>query len=449
MRYSPTNAQTPGHGAEAPRKAIPAVEYNPRSMTTQSTDQRDQFRRLTILIAVACMDLMGSAMVFPLIPFYALKFNASPTTIGMIFASFFVAQLISAPIWGRVSDRYGRRPALLIGLSGSAAGFLMFGFADSIGLLFVSRIVQGLGGGTTGVTQAYVGDTVPPEDRARSLGWLSAGTNVGTMIGPVIGSFASYWGQEAPGIIAASLCIVNVFFAWKWLPESMPKHDPLAAKRKPVWHGVWSVVRHPAGRVQRLTVIYSVSMLAFSSLSAVLALYLGAEFGVTERTIGYVFLYIGVFSVIMRSALIGPVVDRIGEHWSIRAGAACLILGMLSYPAATSLWMLALTVPLVPIGTALLFPATTALMSRASEKSELGTTMGIAQTFAGLARVAAPLCATALFQGFGHAAPFYFAAGIVGLVSILAFQVDLPAPVESVPLVPSSTAGPAADRVVD
>jgi MFS family permease len=198
----------------------------------------------------------------------------------------------------------------------------------------------------------------------------------------------------------------------------------IPVKRKPVLHGVWSVVRHPSGRVQRLTLIYAVGMLAFSSLSAVLALYLGAEFGITERTIGFVFLYIGIFSVVMRSALIGPVVDRIGESWSMRVGAACLILGMLSYTVATSLWMLALTVPLVPIGTALLFPATTALMSRASEKSELGTTMGIAQTFAGFSRIIAPICATALFQRLGHAAPFYFAAGIVGLVSILAFQVD-------------------------
>jgi predicted MFS family arabinose efflux permease len=269
------------------------------------------------------------------------------------------------------------------------------------------------------------------------------------MLGPVIGSFASYWGQEAPGIFAASLCVVNLIFAWKWLPESRPRHITHDARRKSVWHGVWSVVRHPAGRVQRLTLIYAVGMLAFSALSSVLALYLGAEFGITERTIGYVFLYIGIFSVIMRSALIGPVVDRIGESWSMRAGAVCMILGYLSYPAATSLWMLALTVPLIPIGTALLFPATTALMSRASEKSELGTTMGIAQTFAGVSRVVAPICATTLFQRLGHAAPFYFAAGILGLVSILVFQVDQPTTAQSVPPVTTGTAGPVPDRVVD
>src|SRR5438105_1169296 len=391
-------------------------------MSTQSQSSRDQFRRLMVLIAVATIDMVGGAMVFPLIPFYALKLHASPATIGMVIASFFVAQLISAPLWGRVSDHYGRRPALLIGLGASAAAFFVFGFANAVWLLFLCRIVQGLGGGTTGVLQAYVGDTVPPEDRASSLGWLSAGTNVGTMLGPVVGSFATYWGQQWPGILAASLCVTNALFAWKWLPESKQPHAHPPA-RKPVWHGVWTVLRNPTGNVQRLTLIYAVGMLAFSSLSSVLALYLSAQFGITEKTIGYVFLYVGVFSVLMRSALIGPIVDRIGEPWSIRAGAATLIVGLLAYPWAPNLWSLAFVVPLVPIGTSLLFPATTALMSHHSPKSELGTTMGIAQTFAGISRVVAPLLSTTLFQRVSHGTPFYFAATFVGLVSLLAFQV--------------------------
>src|SRR5262249_30215317 len=156
--------------------------------------------------------------------------------VGLIISSFFVAQLISAPLWGRVSDHYGRRPALLIGLAASTAAFFVFGFANAIWLLFLSRVVQGLGGGTTRVLQAYVSDTVPPEDRARSLGWLSAGTNVGTMLGPVIGSLATYSGQQWPGILAACLCFINALCAWKWLPESKKGH---AARRKPVWHGVF------------------------------------------------------------------------------------------------------------------------------------------------------------------------------------------------------------------
>jgi MFS family permease len=131
----------------------------------------------------------------------------------------------------------------------------------------------------------------------------------------------------------------------------------------------------------------------------------------------------------MRSALIGPIVDRIGEPWSIRAGAATLIVGLIAYPLAPNLWSLAFIVPLVPIGTSLLFPATTAMMSRYSAKTELGTTMGIAQTFAGVSRVVAPVLSTTLFQRISHGMPFYFAAAFVGLVSLLAFQVQaLPVP---------------------
>src|SRR5438874_4820759 len=379
--------------------------------------------KLTVLMITAFVDMLGLAMIIPLLPFYATKMGASATIVGVLIAAFSVAQLVSAPLWGRVSDRYGRRPALLAGLSASAAAFAVFGFANAVWLLFVCRLVQGLGGGTTGVLQAYVGDTVPPEDRARSLGWLSAGTNVGTMLGPVVGSCATFWGHQCAGMLAASLCVANALFAWQWLPESKQPHAHSSA-RKPVWHGVWMVLRNPTGNVQRLTLIYAVAMLAFSCLTSVLALYLSAEFGITEKTIGYVFLYVGIFSVLMRSALIGPIVDRIGEPWSIRAGAATLILGLLAYPLAPNLWSLAFIVPLVPIGTSLLFPATTALMSHHSPRSELGTTMGIAQTFAGISRVVAPLVSTTLFQRISHGMPFYFAATFVGVVSLLAFQLE-------------------------
>ncbi len=173
-----------------------------------------------MLIAVNFVDMIGFMIVLPLLPFYALKLNASPEVIGAMIASFSIAQLISAPLWGRVSDRYGRRPALLIGLSASAIAYVVFGFADTVWLLFASRLVQGAGGGTTGVAQAYVADTVEPRNRARALGWLSAATSAGVMVGPVIGSASAHLGRAAPGIIAAMLCLVNVFFAWRWLPES-------------------------------------------------------------------------------------------------------------------------------------------------------------------------------------------------------------------------------------
>ena len=391
-------------------------------MTAGPNGSRPQFRRLAVLIAVNFVDMIGFMIVLPLLPFYALKLHASPETIGAMIASFSIAQLLSAPLWGRVSDRYGRRPALLIGLSASAIAYVVFGFAQSIWLLFASRLVQGAGGGTTGVAQAYVADTVEPRDRARALGWLSAATSAGVMVGPVVGSTAAHLGRAAPGLIAALLCVTNVFFAWRWLPESRKEHVGPARPRRPLWHPAWMVVRHPLDPVARFIWIYAVGMLAFSSMTSVVALYLGAEFAIDEKTIGYVFLYIGVLSFIMRSVLLGPIVDRIGESWAMRIGTLLLIAGLLIYPLPRSLGLLAVVIPLVPIGTALLFPATTSLMSRQSDPAELGTTMGVAQTFAGLARVAAPLLATTAFQRLGHGWPFYIAGGYVALVGLMAFR---------------------------
>jgi multidrug resistance protein len=384
-----------------------------------------RFRRLAVLIAVNFVDMIGFMMVLPLLPFYALKLHASAETIGLMIAAFSIAQLVSAPIWGRVSDRYGRRPALLIGLSASALAYVVFGLADTIWLLFLSRIVQGAGGGTTGVAQAYVADTVEPADRARALGWLSAATSAGVMVGPAIGSFAARFGQAAPGMVAAVLCLINVFFAWRWLPESRKEPANITRPRKPVWYPAWLALRHPGTPIGRLLWIYGVGMIAFASMTSVLALYLGAEFGIDEKTIGYIFLYVGVLSFVMRSLLLGPIVDRIGETWAMRIGTGLLVLGLALYPLPRDLWSLAVVIPLVPIGTALLFPATTSLMSRYSDPNELGTTMGVAQTFAGSARVVAPILATAAFQRLGHGWPFYMAGGFVALVGILAFQVDV------------------------
>src|SRR5678815_1842994 len=201
--------------------------------------------KLFTLMATAFVDMLGLLMIIPLLPFYVKTLGGSGvnvfgthfgigTIMGFIVASFTLAQLLSAPMWGRFSDRVGRRPTLLIALGASALAFLIFGFAHSLLLLFLSRLVQGAGGGTVGVIQAYVADSTDPKDRARALGWLSATTNLGVALGPVLGSFAItlgkydllpgsatlHMGHAAPGIIAATLCILNIAFAARYLTES-------------------------------------------------------------------------------------------------------------------------------------------------------------------------------------------------------------------------------------
>ncbi len=392
--------------------------------------KRDQFKRLGVLIAVNFVDMLGFAIVLPILPFYALELRASPEVIGWMIASFSIAQLIAAPLWGRVSDRYGRRPALMIGLAASSAAFLVFGLADTVFLLFLSRVVQGAGGGTTGVAQAYVSDTVAPSDRARALGWLSAATAAGIMIGPAIGSAATTLGREAPGFIASALCLLNVIAAWKWLPESRDPNAP-PPRRRPVWHAAVEVVKHPAGPAHRLIWVYGIGMLAFSLFTSLLALWLEARFAITAATIGYFFVYTGVLSLVMRSLLLGPVVDRLGEAGAVRLGAVVLAVGLLLFPFAPNVWWLALILPTVPVGTALLFPSTTSLLSSAAQVGELGTTMGVAQTFAGLARVAAPILGTVVFQRIGVDAPFVLGGLIVAGVGWVAYRYVTPRPVEA------------------
>jgi multidrug resistance protein len=395
-------------------------------MSRSTAHQRDEFRQLSVLIAVAFMDMIGFMLVLPVLPYYALNLHATPTQVGWILAAFSIAQLISAPLWGRVSDRYGRRPALLIGLSAAAIAYLVFAFANSLLLLFVSRLVQGAGGGTTGVAQAYVADTVRPSDRARALGWLSSASSAGIIVGPILGTLAGRLGTHAPGLLAAGLCLLNAFFAWRWLPESkMPLAPGEVRPPRPIFAPALDALLHPRAPASRLIWIYGVGMLGFASLTGVLPIYLNARFGVNERTFGYFLTYFGALSLVMRVFLLGPVVDRLGERGTMRLGCVVLIAGFLLYPATHNLWVLAIAImPLVPIGTALLFPSTTALISASVSRAELGVTMGVAQTFAGIARSIGPVASNRAFQSLGQGWPFYLAAVIVGYVTLLAMGVQ-------------------------
>ncbi len=348
-------------------------------------------KRISVLMATAFVDMIGFAIVFPLLPFYALRFNADVWLIGWLIAAFSVVQLASAPLWGRFSDRYGRRPAILLGLLTSAFAFVAFSVADSILMLFISRLVQGIGGGTTAVLQAYVGDAFAPRERAKALGWLSAATSAGVMIGPAIGSLSFGLGPEYPGLIAAGLCFTSFLFARRWLreprPHDVPTTDPnvpakkLAAHerrarssepRRSIREAMIEVLTHPGREVPRLIWIYAVGMLGFMSMAAVMPLFLESRFAVNEQTIGPFFVYIGFLSILMRAVVLGRAVDRFGETRVMRAGAISLAIGLFAIPLPTFLIGTAIIMSFVPIGTALLFPNVSALVSFRAPKAELG-----------------------------------------------------------------------------
>ena len=396
-------------------------------------------RKLWILMITAFIDMVGLLMVIPILPFYAKELGAGGLIVGMLVSSFAVAQLLSAPMWGRFSDAYGRRPALLVGLAASAIAYVIFGFAHSLALLFISRLVQGAGGGTVSVIQAYVADATEPEDRAKALGWLSAATNAGVAIGPVIGSLTSQWGRAAPGLFAAALCVVNMAFAWRFLTESRDMKEAAEAKANPAPRGrsrdaILHVITHSSAPASRLIWIYAIAMGAFQGVTSMLALYLAVRFSVTAKTIGFFFAYTGVISVLTRALILGRMVDKYGEARLSRFGSTLLAIGIaslafirpladpagvaarLGLPAAIVAYLpylpLALAVALLPLGTAFTFPCVTALLSRVISSRERGLYMGVQQTFGGLARVIFPILFGWLFDLY-IPLPFLISASLV------------------------------------
>ncbi|MBL8980941.1 MAG: MFS transporter [Gemmatimonadetes bacterium] len=405
--------------------------------------------RLFTLMATAFLDMAGVLMIIPLMPFYVKELAGDDgvrifgvslgigTLIGIIVSAFTIAQLASAPMWGRYSDKHGRRPALLIALGASAISYLIFGFATSLVVLFLSRLVQGAGGGTVGVIQAYVADSTEPADRARALGWLSAATNLGVALGPVLGSLAVTLGQQdlwpgaseyrmgraAPGVVAALLCLTTMGFAWKYLKES--RHDHVSDKPRPSSRAAaWRVLSHSSEPASRLILIYAIAIGAFQGVNTVLALFLNRRFGVTAQSIGVFFMYIGAISVFTRVLLLGRAVDHFGEARLSRIGITLLTVGLLGMPLAPNIGVLAIAVALLPLGTAFTFPCVTALLSRVIPNTERGLYMGLQQTFGGASRVIAPLFFGWSFDAIGTSAPYFFSASFVAATLLLGIGMD-------------------------
>lgn len=383
------------------------------------TIERAAMARLAVLMAAMFVDMMGMLMVLPLLPFYAQHLGGNATLIGILVAAQPFAAVVTAPFWGRFSDRIGRRPAILFGLAASGTAYLMFGFADTLWLLMLSRLVQGVGAGTVGVIQAYVSDTVGPENRAKALGWITVATSAGVAVGPVIGSLATHLGRSGPGIVAAGMALLNVIVAAKLLPE--PAVTRSTAKRRQLRHALLDVLRHPGHPAHRMIWIYTAGMMAFMAMNAVLALFLQRRFGVNAGNIGYFYAYVGTIGIIMRGGVLGRLVDKLGEVRVLRLGALALCAGQAVLPLVPNLVAFAVVVALSPIGTALLFPATTSQVSRHAPPGHVGEFMGLQQAFGGVARMLGPICAGFVFQHLGVAWPFWLAAALMGGVGVLAF----------------------------
>jgi multidrug resistance protein len=368
----------------------------------------------------AFVDMLGLAMVIPLLPFYATKLGASATIVGVLIAAFSIAQLASAPLWGRFSDRYGRRPALLAGLLVSAVAYVIFAYASTLWLLLISRVVQGLGGGTIGVVQAYVADASDPKDRAKSLGWLSAATSLGAVVGPAIGSALIHWGRHAPGIASAIFCVLVSVFAWSYLRESRQEMTITGEHGVPQTSAgaVWSVIVRPKEPAQRLIWIYAIAIGAFYGTAPTLPLLLANRLPINEGNVGYFVMYLGGMGVVVRAGILGRMIEWLGEARLTRLGLVLLAFGLASVAAVHSYLTLLVALTLMPLGTAFVFPCVTAMLSRVVPNKHRGLYMGVQHTFGGVSRVVFPLAAGVAMDHLGLGVPFVL-AGVLVLATLL------------------------------
>lgn len=378
-----------------------------------------------VLFVIAFVDTVGAAMVVPLLPFYAQRYGASAFLVGFLVSAFSIAQLLSAPAWGRLSDRLGRRPVLLGGLLVSVLAYVVFAFAGSVWLLLLSRLVQGLGGGTIGVVQAYVADASPAAQRTRSIGWLTTVTSLGWLSGSGLGSLlVQVGGPHAPGLFTAGLSLVAAIFALGYLRESKDMFIttgavPLQKPEKP--RTGLQAMRHVVERwhepAPRLIWIYAICVGAFYGTAAVMPLLVQDRLGVTEKTIGYIVMYFAGLGVVVRAGILGRMVTWLGEVRLARLGIVLLGAGLGIAAVGRGYPVLFTAFTLMPLGTAFLFPSVTGLLSKIVPRSERGVYLGVQQTFGGVGRVAFPLFAGIMMDRFDRGTP-YWIAGLLVLATL-------------------------------
>ncbi len=379
--------------------------------------------RLAILVLTVFADLVGFGIILPLLPLYADRFGASGTWIGILVLSYSAAQLLTAPLWGRLSDRFGRRPILLVGLVGSSVSYLVFAFAGSVGALLLSRVMAGVAGANVPVAQAYIADITPPERRAGGMGLIGAAFGLGFIFGPAIGGILAPLSPAAPGIAAAALCATNALLAFFLLPESLTREEREArarargARATPVGaEELRAVARNTEFRdVLLLSFLFTA---AFSALHPVFPLFAAERFGLDARGVGGLFAFLGTVSAVMQGGVVRVLAPRIGEAGLVRLAALPFVAGLAGIALSPSLPFLLLSLALLAVGFGGTLPSLVSLLSRAAPDELQGGSLGIGQSVSALSRVAGPLAGGVAWDLFGASAPFYLGAILAALAGV-------------------------------
>lgn len=359
---------------------------------------------LVVIFTTVFIDLVGFGIVIPVLPFYAegTRFNATPRTVGLLFASYSIMQLVFSPILGRLSDKHGRRPVLFISIIGTGIGFLILGFATTLWMLFVGRILDGITGGNISTAQAYIADITTKEERAKGMGLLGAAFGLGFIFGPAIGGILSQWGVAVPFLFAAGLCFANATLLYFTLPETVTADHPartLAAGGRGLSQLIESL-RQP--RLGFVLIIYFMFIVAFSIMTTTFSLYTMFRFGYDAKHNGYLFAYVGIIAVIIQGGLIGRLVKRFGELPLVIVGALFFAGSLFAVPfvgpQVGGLLALLIGGGIFSAGNSLATPSLTSLASKSVGRGEQGSVLGVTQSVASLARAVGPTLAAFLIH---------------------------------------------------
>jgi MFS family permease len=353
---------------------------------------------LLVLFLTVFIDLIGFGMVIPFLSFYAREYGASGTTVGAVVGIYSIMQFFFAPIWGRMSDRIGRRPVLLISLTASCAGYFLFGFARSLWVLFASRIIAGVGGANIGTAQAYIADTTTHEERAKGMGLIGAAFGMGFILGPplsgilsAVGIHHGMHGNLLPGLVAGGLSFTALTLAFFVLGKSKPPDTKVRAGLPPQFdRRVWGELGHHRLLALIMLTLF-LMLLSVAGMETSVTLHARDRFHFRQIDLSYFFLFMGVVVATIQGGLIGKLARAVGEKTLVSIGTASYTLGLALVPGVWRVPMLYVVAFFISIGTGLCYPSLTSMVTKASPSSEHGSMLGIATAVGSLARFIGPI----------------------------------------------------------
>ncbi|MEJ5314259.1 MAG: MFS transporter [Anaerolinea sp.] len=357
-------------------------------------------KALSSIFLIVFIDLLGFSLILPLLPYLAKSFSASEFQIGLLVASYALAQFIGAPFLGRLSDRYGRRPILLISIAGNALGFLLLGIAQNLTMLFVSRILAGFTAANISVAQAYISDVTDNQSRARGLGLIGAAFGLGFILGPAIGGALSQFGYEYPAFSATGLSIINFLLVFLWLKESLTpeRRQSISLQQRPplTLKAMLDTLRRPyVGPLLHTRFFFG---LAFSLFQTIFAIYALERFNLQARDTGYILAYVGLISVLTQGVFIGKITKRFSEINLMFAAILTMAVSLMVWALAPSIPVLLVALLPIAISGGILNTVINSALSKSVAPVETGGILGLAASLESLTRVLAPSLGSLLLQ---------------------------------------------------